>query len=608
MARKDYYNTDKEKVLRSATEKAERRSRNMDLADDLSSVNLIYLNPAQITAYNFGSRHTTVEAGRGMGKTSGLLAPYMVNCTKTMPKGTFLFLGNSIKQLFSKTVPSAIAAIEEITGLREGIHFVRGHAPAKLDFKEPITKPRIWENCIHFWNGAVWYMVSTQVKAAANGMNICGIADDECRFQNEGIIKGEILPALRGIVTTHPGFDETKNPYYRSTMFTSDAPLTHSQGWMRKRVKEQTFEVNEKIAAMLAEAEMCPEIIETTKFRNLLSKLRCQSYIYFAFSSLENVSILTEEFIRDMKRNLTPTMFEISILNKEKEEVTEGYYSCLNIDDVHGYDNTDESQLEAAHVYNKKTITQVFSAGRTMRVENESIDLSELGKAQNCVLDTDVLPYEPLRIALDYNANVNGIVTGQTPNKRDSSLLKVLSTLINVKNTRVEGLMESWCKYYEPHKGTCRDAIFYYDSTAKQGAAYASEKYDDTRFYNIVKRILKKHGWNVIEVDMGKQMSHNKKYEFINGCLSGTQRPLIHINRENNRYLINSMECCGVKQGKNGFEKDKSKEKYRVPVGADPMEEYSLRPDLSDAFDTLVIGTRFHGTGRMMGVGMPLCS
>jgi hypothetical protein len=605
--RKDYYNTDREKALRAAQEKASRRSQNLDMAEDLSQVNLIYLNPAQVTVYNYGSRHTTVEAGRGVGKTSGMQAPYMVNCTRTMPRGTFLFLGNSIKQLFTKTVPACLASLEELTGLKEGVHFVRGHAPAKLKFMEPITKPRVWENCIHFWNGAVWYMVSTQVKAAANGMNVCAIADDECRFQQESVIKSEILPALRGIVTNHPGFDEERNPFYRSTLFTSDAPLTRTQGWMRKRMDEQTTDINRQIADMLAEAAVCPDIVDAPRFISTLNHLRTQSYIYFAFSSIENVSILTEEFIRDMKRNLTPTMFDISIVNKEKEEVTEGYYSALNMADIHGYDNSDESQLEAAEKYRTRTVTQIYSAGRSLRVDGESIDLGELAKADDCTMDTDIQPTEPLRIALDYNTNVNGIVTGQTPSRHDSSVLRVLGTLINVKKSRLEGLMEMWCHYYEPHRSACRDVIFYYDSTAKQGASYASERHDETRFYNICKRILKKHGWNVLEVDMGQQMGATKKYELMNACLAGTQRPLIRINRDNNRYLVTSMENCGVIDTPKGFAKDKSKEKYRVPVGADPLEEYASRPDLSDAFDTLVIGTRNYGSGRMMGIGMPLC-
>lgn len=609
MGRTDYYNTEREQIIRKAADKS-LRNENLDMADSLSKMNIIYLNPAQLTVYNFGARTTTVEAGRGMGKTDGLISPYMIRATQSMPRGTGLFLGNSIKQLFAKTVPNTITAIERMTGLREGVHFFRGHAPAKCKFKEPIVKPKIWENCIHFWNGFVWYMISTGVKAAANGMNVCSIVGDEARFMPENIIKSEILPTLRGINTNHPGFDENLNPFFKSLFLVSDAPLTRRQEWLRNRKDEQTMDVNRKIAEMISEANICPEIIDSPKFQKALEKLRCQANIYFRFSTIENIDILGENFIKSMQRELTPLMFNISIRNVEKERINDGYYCNLNIEDVHGYTNSDDSQIEAAQKeYGRKTMTQMYSAGKTIRVEYDSIDLQALGKAANCVLDTDIVPGEPLRIGLDYNANINCIVTGQTSTRRDTSVLKILSSMTYTKASRLEGLMEQWHKYYEPHQSSCRDVIFYYDSTAKQGAAYASEKYDETRYYNIVKTALKKRGWNVIEVPMGRPMSHNKKYEFINGCLAGTQRPYIRINKENNENLIASMENAGVVEGRNGFEKDKSREKYRTAADSeDPEAELARRTDLSDAFDTLVIGVRYYGVGRMIGIGMPIVS
>ena len=128
----------------------------LDASEKLANVNVVYLNRAQVAVYNMGARTTTVEAGRGTGKTDGLLSPRMIQTTQSMPGGSGLFLGVSMRQLLQKTVPNTITAIERITGLKEGVHFFRGHAPAKCEFKEPIIRPRVWDNCIHFWNGFVW--------------------------------------------------------------------------------------------------------------------------------------------------------------------------------------------------------------------------------------------------------------------------------------------------------------------------------------------------------------------------------------------------------------------------------------------------------------------
>lgn len=607
MARRNEYESAREESLRRAQRHASALSGMQEAEEQETAANYIYMNPAQRAVYNYRCRNTTVEAGRGTGKTDGLITPEMAGCIQSMPRGTGLFLGNSIKQLFTKTVPKTLYSLEQMTGLKEGVHFFRGHAPAKCNFKEPIVKPKVWENCIHFWNGFVYYMISTGVKAAANGMDSCSIIGDECRFMPEGLIKGEILPTLRGINTNHPGFDENLNPYYKSIFFVSDAPLTKRQAWLRKRREEQTPEINRKIAEMIREAQICPEIVHAPKYQRELNKLRCQASIYFSFSSIENIDILGEQFIRTMQKELTPTMFDISIRNVEKEEINDGYYA--NFDpDVHCYLSNDEEQLEAAQKYKKRTITQIYSGGRTLRVESESIDLNELSKAQDCCLDTDIKPGEPLRIAFDYNAHINCLVIGQTDSRSNTSVLRILNSMTNVKNTRIEGLCKMFCKYYEPHRLTCRDVIFYYDDTAKQGAAYASERHEETRFYNIVKKVLRSHGWNVIEVAMGRPMSHNKKYEFLNGCFAGTQRPFLRINKENNEYLIASMENARVKEGRNGFEKQKGDEKKRLTADemADPETALSIRTDLSDAFDTLVIGVRYYGSGRMIGVGMPM--
>lgn len=569
------------------------------------NANIIYLNPAQQAVYNYSCRHTTVEAGRATGKTSGMLAPYNINCVRTMPGGTGLILAPSLKSGLTKTVPSLCQAIEQITGLREGVHFVRGNGE-RFGFMRPMAPPRVWENCIHFWNGFVWVLTSPAIKASANGMNLCAIMGDEMRFMKEDAIKGEILPALRGVITDHPGFDEKRNPFYRSTMFVSDAPLTRSQGWMRKRRDEQTMEINRKIAALIREGQECPEIVQSEKYQRALNTLRCQAYIYFSFSTVEGIELLGESFLKEMKRMLTPTMFDISIRNIEKECIADGYYMCFN-PDIHCYENDDMAQLEmATRKFSHKTTSTISEGGRTRRIENEEIDLRALVKADDCTLDTDIIPGEPLRIALDYNSKLSCIVTGQTPSRRNSQTLKILSSFAYTKTDRVEGLIKRWCKYYAPHPH--KEVIFYYDATAKQGAAYASARYEETQFHNIVKRILRQNGWRVTEVSMGTPMAHAKKYEIINNCLSGTMKPTVEINSGNNEFLIASIENAGVLDG---FRKDKSREKYRTAAGSDDADierQLATRTDMSDAFDTLLLGVRNFGSGVCVGVGMPLVS
>ena len=141
----------------------------------------IYMNPAQLLAYNFGARVTKVRAGRGTGKSTAFLAPRLLRCVQTIPRSEGLFLGNSIKQLYTKTVPQVILGVE-MMGYQEGKHFFRGHAPKKAGFKEPLKKPRVWENVIHWYNGACTYLVSMAIRASANGFNAAYLLADETRY------------------------------------------------------------------------------------------------------------------------------------------------------------------------------------------------------------------------------------------------------------------------------------------------------------------------------------------------------------------------------------------------------------------------------------------
>ena len=66
----------------------------------------------------------------------------------------------------------------------------------------------------------------------------------------------------------------------------------------------------------------------------------------------------------------------------------------------------------------------------------------------------------------------------------------------------------------------------------------------------------------------------------------------IQINLYQNEFLKIAMEQTGIKQGKNGFEKDKTPE--GTPDTPDNPDEYKTH--ITDAFDTLWLGMNFYFT------------
>ena len=98
----------------------------------------LYMNPAQLLAYNFNARQMFVQAGRATGKTDFIITPRLIRITESLPRGVSAFLGCSLRQLFTKTLPTTISAIERTTPYREGVHFFRAQPPKSLNFEKPL--------------------------------------------------------------------------------------------------------------------------------------------------------------------------------------------------------------------------------------------------------------------------------------------------------------------------------------------------------------------------------------------------------------------------------------------------------------------------------------
>lgn len=655
----------------------------------------VYMNRVQQLIYYSGARDIRVIAARRFGKTDGTTGPQCGRVVQSMPQGAGIWAGNSRKQLFTRTVPATIAAIERFWGMKEGVHFWWGQPPKKLNIPRPIIKPKDWSHCISFYNGFVWHLISLEVRGSANSMTVNYILVDEARFIKKEKLDAEVMPTLSGI--THPMGDwrfTEANPYYKGTLFVSDAALTQRDGWMEKEedkcgieiesgpfkgrtsaelqkeleehsesviffnellrnakntkhsvctvspekreeidlIAQSCFErkgvfgmlphpgVNKQNVDMLVnhnvlraeDAELLYNyeylitkeeyfkmqmIRNSPSYKKKIDSLRCNTFAFYRATTLDNVDLLRIDYIKKMKRDLPPVVFAISILNMKKQHSSDGFYSKLDIERAHGYVPADCPAIELSMCLRPAS---AVIGGKTIPTDFETPDFQELQNKKDCTLDGDVRPKMPLQIAMDYNANINWVVTGQTyydPTCGKESLM-VLSSLFVKNDRKLRELCQDWCQYYAPHQATCRDVTYYYDTTARH-KSYALANQQD--FKDVVIEELTHAGWNVNYVDMGRPMEHPLKHKDINESLAGVGFPFIRINTENNEALIVAMENTGVRVGSRGFEKDKSKEKY-VETEYDPLE---LRTDGTDAFDSLFIGAKYFQS-NMCGICMPM--
>jgi hypothetical protein len=317
-----------------------------------------------------------------------------------------------------------------------------------------------------------------------------------------------------------------------------------------------------------------------------IEQLRASAFYCWRASTLDNADIVTFEYIAQMYRELPAGVFGTSILNLRKRKANDGFYTNLDIENIHGYIPDDAPCIDKSVTL--QTATQIKS-GAKYTEQYEAYDFDRLARVDDCTQDGDVVDALPLHIAFDYNDKMNVMVTGQVYKRDGVECLNVLGSMYVQYERKLHALLEDWNRYYGPHKNHNRTVYYYYDSTAKF-RGYAIEGNLD--FKDTIIGLLKKYQWDVVGVDMGHPMFHTEKWKIINEALGGFSAPGIRINRINNEVLILAMEQAEIKISYTGttktIKKDKSKEK-QAETEDNPIE---TRTDITDAFDSLFIGVK----------------
>ena len=518
----------------------------------------VYFNKPQRLTQLIGANTTVIVAGRRTGKTDSIAAPFVLRNMQRMPGSTGGIVVPTFKHGLTNTIPGLLAAWKR-WGFIEGIHYVVGRKPPK-SFRQPIIDPKDYEHVITFYNGSVAVIISQDRPGSSNSLTLSWLLVDEAKFIDYAKLKDETLPANGGI-KSHFG----KHSFNHSIMILSDMPQTQKGSWflhyrdkmdveLIKTIEATVYEIwrtKERIRALNAKGEPAPEYLKgyLRRLDRDLNKMRSVAVYYREYSSIENLQLLGENYIKQMKRDLTPLTFQTSILCQRIGIAKDGFYSSMR--EGHKYDANDNQYLDTL---------------------GYDYDFSALDSRA----DKDVDPDAPICIGMDYNANINWIVAGQPRDRR----LNVIKSFYVKFERKIPALVDDFCRYYAEHRN--KTVVFYFDATAL-GSNYAVNE-QDFRWW--VVHEFERHGWQCEAVYLGNPMRQDEKYLLINQGFAGKQRLVPFFNRSNNEDLILAIQSAGVSRGRNGFRKDKSGEK--LAESEEDLLEH--RTDGTDAFDTLYIG------------------
>lgn len=518
----------------------------------------IYFNNPQRLTQLIGANTTVIVAGRRTGKTDSIAAPFALRNMQRMPGSTGGIVVPTFKHGLTNTIPGLLAAWKR-WGFLNGLHYVVGRRPPK-SFKRPIIEPNDYEHVISFYNGSCAVIISQDCPGSSNSLTLSWLLVDEAKFINYQKLKDETLPANGGI-KSHFG----KHSFNHSMMVLSDMPQTQKGSWflhyrdkmdsdLIRTIEGTVYEIwriKNRVRMLSAKGEAVPTYLKNylRRLDRNLNQMRSVAVYYREYSSIENLQLLGENYIKQMKRDLTPLTFQTSILCQRIGIAKDGFYSSMR--EGHKYDANDNQYLDTL---------------------GYDYDFSTL----NSRADKDVNPDAPICIGMDYNANINWIVAGQPDGRR----LNVIKSFYVKFERKIPSLVDDFCSYYAEHR--CKTVVFYYDATAL-GSNYAVNEQD---FRWVVIHEFERHGWHVEAVYIGNPMRHDEKYLLINQGFAGKQRLMPFFNRQNNDDLILAIQAAGVSRGRNGFRKDKGGEKL-----AESEEDLlQHRTDGTDAFDTLYIG------------------
>lgn len=519
-----------------------------------------------------GAHDEVILAARGTGKSEGIDARFILRNVWEMPGSLGALISPSYAKAWSNTLPAICKALSE-WGYVQNIHYVVGHkAPASMGYRDPV-RPLTgegWANAFHFWNGTVMVILSFSQSMSANSMSIDWIIGPEAKFLNYDKIKTEVNPANRGNVQY---FGHC--PHHHSTCYSSDMPTSGVGRWLLDKVNEMnndhinlirtlykelmeykrkplTEHVQKKISRLQKDLDLARRY--QPPVRPEAGKQREYTLFYGEYDIFDNLEVVGEDYIWQMKRDSPALVWRTAFLNERIFKIANGFYSALD-ENVHFYTPSDNGRLSAL-----------------------GSDWNRLEKS-GCLGDGDLDFNAPLHIAFDANASICTAVVGQ----KDEGTLRVLKSFYVKTPSKLTDLVKRVADYYRPKLN--KEIIVYYDHTFTWENATSTESYADT-----IERTFIAEGYQVNMVYVGQAPKHNWKHLMIDRSLKGDPDFLwIQFNLYNNEFLKIAMEQAGIRQGRNGFEKDKSVESTEDT--ADNPDEYKTH--VTDAFDTLWYGMNF---------------
>lgn len=319
-----------------------------DKVSKIQELNLLQMT-AVLANKRYGVKNIYIEAGRGVGKST-IIAWYIHEAQKQMPRATGVLVGETYIQIKSRTLPSTKEGLEML-GYYENVDYVVGKSGASLGFEMPFQAPSSWANVIHFRNGFILVMVSLDDPNSGRGINGYIVIGDEA-----ALLRYERLYVNVLIVNRAKKLQFEKASLANAQIFASTVAMTKTGEWftnMEKKARENPKE-----------------------------------YFFIKGNAKINKHNLRDGYFEQMKKEaISELHYNAEILNIRPKGVTEGFYAQLDSNRHYYFYKYDILQLTCGNI-NEKFVP-------------------------SCKYDGDLVKAQPLQLNLDFGGRINCATVSQ---------------------------------------------------------------------------------------------------------------------------------------------------------------------------------------------------
>lgn len=500
--------------------------------------------------------------GRATGKTEGPIADFIYENVRLMPRSLGAIISVTYEKMLRFIIPKLVKAWERY-GYIENVHYwIRKKAPANLKIDMPYLPVADPKHFIHHWNGAGNTLISMDRKGIGNAGDLDYISGDEMRFVKKENLD-EVLNANRGNIEHFGHLSQ-----HHSVLLTSDMPQDMKGRWLLDfaqlvdpdvingilMIQQKLFQLREELEKKRSEASKKKVQRLIDKYLADLNMLRKEEVFVSEASTFDNVHALGLNFLKNLKRTLKASIWQLSVLNEKIANAENGFYPMFDVDQ-HGYTATNISKLDNLELDFQRQIEKDHT------------------------WDRDCQNNLPLHIGLDHNKAITWIVIFQHKrNSKKRDRIELQNSMYVKDPKRIRHVIKDFTDYYKTRSN--RTIYYWFDHNSVAEDSMKEHSFAD----EVVKR-LRQEDFNVVRRYIGRAPSHKAKYDLTHELMEGKNPslPEFWINTNNNETLISAIKQTDAKMGKEGFEKNKDAEKD----ASFPQEE---APHGTDAMDIPIFG------------------